>query len=382
MVVETYLYTGDKGWNIEPGDSLDLQRSLVVVFADPLYADNIEPMMELFERFKEATVIGCSTAGEIFDDQLYSETICATFVKLEKSTIRIACCPVPNQERSYNAGKSLVESLGEFKDLRYLFVLSDGLIVNGSRLAEGINDQLAEYGLDVVVTGGLAGDGERFEKTWIFADGEIRSCCVVAVGFYGDSLHVGYGSKGGWSRFGIDRLVTKAEGNILYELDGKPALDIYKKYLGVYADELPASGLMFPLLVKEENGAKVRTILAVDERKKSITFAGDIPEGAVTAFMKSTFNNLINGAEEAGLQLRASEYDQEDALLIAISCVGRKLVLGQRVEEELEVLREMFPPSVRMSGFYSYGEIAPEFSGRCDLQNQTMMLTLLWESSR
>ncbi len=266
------------------------------------------------------------------------------------------------------------------ENLKSIFILSEGININGSKLTQGINSILNNK--NIVVTGGLAGDDARFEKTWVIVDGKPLSNYVTAVGFYGKDIHIGYGSKGGWDRFGIDRRVTKSHNNILYELDEKPALEIYKKYLGEQSKNLPSSALLFPLIIKEEGieEAKVRTVLGIDEEKNSITFAGDIPEGSIVAFMKANFDHLIDGASIAAEKILNKSYNNPNSLNIAISCVGRKLVLGQRSEDEIEAVLDVLGEKVSQIGYYSYGEISPLSSGECDLHNQTMTLTFIWES--
>lgn len=209
----------------------------------------------------------------------------------------------------------------------------------------------------------------------------MGSAGVIAVGLYGSDLEVRWGSAGGWEAFGPRRRVTRSEANLLFELDGRPALELYKTYLGERAEGLPATGLLFPLeLLSGEEGepSLVRTILAVDESAQSLTFAGDVPEGRTVRLMRSTIDKLIWGAETAGEMAGHPRVPPEFALLV--SCVGRRLVLDQRVEEEVEaVLAELGQPSGAI-GFYSYGEIGPGgVEHGCELHNQTMTLTTLAE---
>ena len=189
-------------------------------------------------------------------------------------------------------------------------------------------------------------------------------------------------SKGGWDRFGPERTVTRSEGNVLFELDGKPALDLYKTYLGERASGLPATALLFPLALRARAGEEkslVRTILAVDESARSLTFAGDVPQGSLAQLMRANFDRLVDGAEGAALMTRGRCGKGRSTLAVAISCVGRRLVLGERTEEELEAVGDVLPEGARVLGFYSYGEISPFATGRCDLHNQTMTLTTLQE---
>jgi hypothetical protein len=233
------------------------------------------------------------------------------------------------------------------------------------------------------VTGGLAGDDDRFEKTYVVGEEcRVESGLVSAVGFYGESFQIATGYKGGWDKFGIEREITSSRKNVLYTLNNEPALEVYKRYLGKHAAELPASALLFPLAIresKETEETKVRTVLAVDEEAQSITFAGDMPQGGYATFMKANFDRLIDGAYEAAEQLAEGREIGKAALSIAVSCVGRKLLLKQRTEEELEAILDVLPEGTRQIGFYSYGEISPMHTGKCDLHNQTMTLTLFWE---
>jgi hypothetical protein len=247
-------------------------------------------------------------------------------------------------------------------------------------LVSGLNSTLNER---IVITGGLAGDGDRFEKTWLISAGGFGTVGVCAVGFYGDEIEVAHGSRGGWSLLGFEKEVTRSEGNILYELDGQPALQIYRKYLGDRAAGLPSTGLLFPLALRDDSGDienRVRTILAIDEEQQSITFAGDIPQGIRVQLMHATADRLIDGAAMAAADIDLTGNNSEPLCCIAISCVGRRLVLGQRTEEEIESTLEQLPPGARQIGYYSYGELSPLASGVCDLHNQTMTLTLLREN--
>jgi hypothetical protein len=261
----------------------------------------------------------------------------------------------------------------------HVFVLSDGLKVNGSDLVNGLSRHLPG---NVSITGGLSGDGECFKETLVLWDEPPEVGTVAALGFYGTNLKVGYGSLGGWDPFGPERLITRSRDNVLYELDGKSALDLYKQYLGEHAKDLPATGLLFPLSLRAQMGetAVVRTILSINEEEKSMTFAGDVPQGAYARLMKANFDRLIDGSVGAAKTCYEAIGCQSPDLAILISCVGRKLVLKQRVEEEIEGVRDVLGDRTVLTGFYSYGEISPfSVSGKCELHNQTMTITTLSE---
>ena len=376
MRIQTLSYDATTGWSAPLDSSLDSSRTLVLAFAAPGFADHLEPFRTLARAFPRSHVLGCSTAGEIHATRVRDDSIAVAIARFEHTPLRTAVAKLSRTSDSFDAGLRIARTL-EAPDLRAVFVLSSGdaIGVNGSELVHGINEVLEGR---ATVTGGLAGDGDRFRHTWVLADGVPASGIVTAVGMYGERVRVGHGSKGGWDMFGPERVVTRATANVLYELDGRPALELYKHYLGERASALPAAGLLFPLAVRASDDSErrlVRTILAVDERTQSLTFAGDVPEGALAQLMRANFDRLIQGASDAALDCRGGE----PVLSLAISCVGRRLVLGERAEEETEAVAEALPAGTAQIGFYSYGEISPYTDGTCDLHNQTMTLTTLGE---
>ncbi|HQU85459.1 MAG TPA: FIST N-terminal domain-containing protein [Pyrinomonadaceae bacterium] len=380
MKIETYSYSEKNSWSDPFSAELDSPETLVVVFGASSFLDKPQILSELTESFPKSKIIGCSTSGEILGETINDESLSVAVAKFEKTCLDLATAPISKAEESFAAGEKLAKTLLK-PSLRGVLVLSDGLNVNGSELVKGLNSVLPT---DVVVTGGLAGDGDRFARTWVLKDGNPQSNFISAVGFYGDSVKIGHGSKGGWDIFGPERKITKANSNQLFELDGKPALQLYKNYLGDLVAELPASALLFPLSLRNnmfEEKRIVRTILSVDENSQSMTFAGDVPEGALVQLMRANFDRLIDGASEAALMTngKGAESSAENVLSIAISCVGRRLILGERAEEELEAVLDELPSNTKQVGFYSYGEISPYATGHCDLHNQTMTLTTISE---
>ncbi len=377
MELATFRYA--QGTWSQAFPALDSAHTMLVAFASPAFRDKQGLFEELKKAYPTSTLIGCSTSGEIDHTRIRDESITVAAAKFSATRVRHAATRLTDAKESFDAGVRIANELAA-PDLRAVIVLSEGLNVNGSELVRGLNSQLPEH---VVVTGGLAGDGDRFGQTFVIANGTLETNGVVAVGLYGDRIRVGHGSKGGWDTFGPERVVTRSEGNVLYELDGRPALSLYKEYLGERAAGLPGSALLFPLALRpspDEANSVVRTVLAVDETKQSMTFAGDIPTGYYAKLMRANFDRLILGAQAAGGAAAVREH-VGPALSIAISCVGRRLVLGERTEEETEAALEVLPEGTQQIGFYSYGEISPHATGRCDLHNQTMTLTVLSEAT-
>lgn len=378
MNVEQRLWTRENGWSFQNGPASGKDAQLVLVFATTEALKEPTFFKEIQKRYPGAHLFGCSTSGEICGPRVYDDTVVATAIHFENTEIAGAQIHLNGNPDSFEAGRRLAKSIRK-DGLRHVFVLSDGLNVNGSALVNGLTD---EFPTGVTITGGLAGNGDRFEETYVFWDDPPSRNTLAILGLYGKSLEVGYGSMGGWDPFGPERVITKSTGNLLYELDGKSALDIYRTYLGEHAQGLPATGLLFPLSIRTKSGEAgiVRTILAVNEEEKSMTFAGDIPQGAYARFMKANLERLIDGACGAADRSREGLETNSPELAILISCVGRKLVLKQRTEEEVEAVCDALGGKPKITGFYSYGEISPFTAGApCALHNQTMTVTTFCE---
>ena len=379
MKTTQYKWSSTAGWTPDlPAAAFGPQGIVFIFGARPLIQDG-KLLGELRQHFEGAAVIGCSTSGEIVGDEVVDGSVIATAVTFDHTRLRTASANIADAMSSYGVGEELGRQLND-ASLRHVFVLSDGLHVNGSDLARGLARGVSE---GVSITGGLSGDSTDFAETWVIADDAAAPQRVAAVGLYGDRLQIGYASMGGWEPFGPLRTITRAEGNILYELDGGSALDLYKSYLGPHADQLPGSALLFPILVTGANSSQgvVRTVLSVDEHDQSMTFAGDIPQGGTAQFMKTNVDDLVDGATAAAEASLGGLGEMRPDLALLVSCVGRKLVMKQRIEEEVEAIRGVFGADTSIAGFYSYGELCPfTQGGECRLHNQTMTITAFAET--
>ena len=375
MKLEQRLFAPTAGWQTRNGGLGGLAPQLVLVFGGRHLLEKPGCLDEVRATYPGARIVAASTSGEITDTEVTEDRLTTLAVALEKSRLTCEATSVKNASESYAAGRLLAQRvIGP--ELVHVFVVSDGGLVNGTELARGFNETLPP---GVVLTGGLAGDGARFEKTVVGLDEQPVPGRIVAVAFYGRHLKTAFGSSGGWAPFGPERAVTRAAGNVLFELDGRSALELYKDYLGDHAAQLPGSALRFPLCVTPPGDANpvVRTILSIDDQLKSMTFAGDVPLGARVRFMHASYEDLIDGASRAAEQTNSLASPQ---LAICVSCVGRRIVLGQRIEEETEIVREALGPGAVVTGFYSYGELAPaDNATACQLHNQTMTITTLRE---
>ncbi|MCE9603118.1 MAG: FIST C-terminal domain-containing protein [Gemmatimonadetes bacterium] len=379
MKVRTSEYRAPKGWSAPLPASLDGPQTLVLAFGAWSLRADPTPFADLRAAFPRSVIAGCSTAGEIAGATVHDGTVSLAVAEFDRTPLRLAHTPVADAADSSAAGERLAGML-QGDDLRAVFILSHGVNVNGTELVHSLAGNLAA---SVQISGGLAGDDAKFENTWVIVDGVPKSGVIAAVGFYGEAITVGVGVDGGWNDFGPDRLITKSEGHVLLELDGKPALDLYRQYLGEFAKDLPGSGLLFPLSIRrpgDKAPALVRTLLGIDEARRAMTFGGDMPEGATARLMRTTNEQLVNSAVVAiGRATRRLPADHP-ALVVSVSCVGRRLLLGERTDEEVETIYEGSPAGSAHVGFYSNGEIASGVDGSpAELHNQTITVTTFGE---
>lgn len=380
MYVASLAWDQSDSW--QPHTIGKLSPDLVLYFSSRATLTDGARYSELRAMFPNACLMGCTTGGQICDAEIVDDKVSAIALRFDATKIRPASVAITSASDSRRCGEEIGRKLAA-DDLAGVFVLSDGLNVNGSELVAGINTQVG----DVSITGGLAGDGSLFVETLVGIDAPPRSRMIAAIGLYGDAIKIGHGSAGGWDVFGPKRRITRAKGNVLLELDGRPALELYERYLG--EDEvkaLPGSALLFPLQIhdpKRPDHQIVRTVLAIDRNDKSMTFAGDIPEGWIAQLMKGNFTRLASGAADAARQARDGLDDQRDndGVAILVSCIGRRLLMGQRILEEVEAAGDALGSHMCRLGFYSYGEISPHaVSGICELHNQTMTVTTITET--
>lgn len=360
----------------QPVDNKKAQ--LVLCFGGKEVLKTADIYSKVKEQFPVAAITMCSTAGEIYQDTVQENSLVAVALQFEKTGISTASVNIADYENSYDAAVALAGKLPA-KDLKYVMVFSDGRLVNGSELVKGLN---LVTGRNVLVTGGLAGDGADFHSTLVGLNEQPAQGKIVAAAFYGDAITITHGSQGGWDIFGLEKEITRSESNILYEIENENALELYKKYLGPEAENLPASALLFPLYVTIPGAAKpvVRTILSIDEEQKSMTFAGDVPEGSKVKFMKANFEKLTEAASVAAAQSLLYQKNKP-AFALLVSCVGRKLILGNRTADEIKAVNKTFDNQTVVAGFYSYGEISPfNDSNDCQLHNQTMTITSFFEA--
>ncbi|MEO7398997.1 MAG: FIST N-terminal domain-containing protein, partial [Ilumatobacteraceae bacterium] len=366
MDIQTIRWHVGRGWSA-PLPELDGRETLVLVFADPTLTNHPDrPLQDALAHFAGACVLGCSTAGQLDGDSVSDDSVVVTVTRFETTRLSLASVDIAAAGGPRRCGRQIANALRD-PQLRGVLMLSDGLGINASALAAGIADELP----GIEISGGLAGDGERFADTWVLVRGEPRPGWVTAVGIAGADVEMHFGAASGWDAFGPDRVVTRSHGNVVYELDSRPALALYDEYLGGRGNALPASAHLLPLSVVDLDGrTSLRTVLAIDAPRQSIQFAGDVAQGSIVRLMQASNERLVEGARRAAAMAATGR----EQLAFAVSCVGRRMVLGQCTEDELDAVVETLRVGTSLVGFYGYGELSPA-NGRCDLHSQTMTIT-------
>lgn len=341
-----------------------------------LLPENLDPIRSAYPN---ADLVTASTAGEIIRDGVYDNSIVATAIELEQSTLKCVKTHISEHVSSFDAGLFLKEQL-QSDDLSGIFIISDGLMVEGSELVRGFNHENTK---NIPITGGLAGDAARFQNTYTSLNEAPGKGNIIAVGFYGDHMHIGHGSLGGWDEFGYERTITRSDKNVLFEVDEEKALDLYKRYLGSFAEQLPGSALMFPLSMRVPGADKylIRTILATDDNESAMIFAGNMPQGSTVRMMRGDIQKLIRASATAAKDSVESLKNRKPQLTLMLSCVGRKIIMDKKVEEEVLAAEEILDGDCAVAGFYTYGGLSPFGVGTpCELHNQTMTITTFSES--
>jgi hypothetical protein len=355
-----------------------LNNPLVLVFGNRFLLEDSDVIDSIRVEFPYEHIVFGSTAGEIVGCNVHDNSISVTAIEFEKSSFIVERKNILDYDKNAKAlGEALYDKIPK-ENLKHLFVLSEGSFVNGSSLIKGLENDIDG---EVSITGGMCADDARFEKTVSSYKENPKVGEVVLIGFYGETLEISYASFGGWIPFGPERIITKSEANILYEIDGQPALDLYKNYLGAKASELPQASLLYPLNVTptDKKEPVVRTILNINNEDQSMILAGDVPINSRVQLMMASIDGIATGAQDAA-KFAMKNRKNKPEIAILVSCIGRKLVMNQRVEEEVEQVREIIGENTPMTGFYSYGEMAPfNESTSCELHNQTMTLTLISE---
>lgn len=376
MLTKSHKFTHNE-WS-EPFDpAMDSENTMILVFFESTLVID-QHLKNIKNVFPKSKIIGSSTSGEIQNGEINDNSIVCVVTKFANTRLKLISSPV-NYETSALAGRALSESLAS-PELKNILLFSEGLNVDGSALIKEMHQTLTQMKINVPISGGLAGDGTRFINTFVIFDIEVKTCHAAALGFYGEHIQVFTGTGTGWDPFGPTRVITKAYRNTVYEIDGVPALQLYREHLKDDALNLPVSGVLFPLGVswgKDKN--IVRSVAQIDEAQNGLIFASSIPENTTVQLMHSNVMKLIDAAENALDNCSLDFTSGSPTLALIVSCIGRRLIMGQKTEDEIEIIRDRLPIHTEICGFYSYGEFAPTAHKQNELHNQTMTLIIFQE---
>lgn len=379
MKVQQMHWSPGEGWRAASSDGAGRDAQLVLLFGSAKLIQASEAFALCRRDFPEAHVLGSSTAGEILDTDVRQDTVTITAVTFERTSVAVAKVALREPGESFAAGAELVRAFDP-AGLKHLFVLSEVLQVDASQAVDGIRSALPP---GVTVSGAFSADGDRQQVSHVWCDGDPAESTLAAVGLYGDHIRVGAAATGLWGQFGPLRTITKSEGSVLHELDGRSAISLYKAYLGELAAGLPATAWLFPLAlsVGDSGGAVLRGVLNIDDATETMRFAGSMPEGAQVRMMMGSIDTLLEDTRAAAAASLSGLGGASPVLSILASCNGRRHVLKQRLEEEVEAVRDALGASAVLTGFYCCGEIAPVAPGEGpELHNQTMAITTLAET--
>lgn len=338
----------------------------------------------------DVTIAGASTAGEITTQGPSNKPSIAVMAFSSDDAEFYGAVGEHIRYNPTEAGKDVASKVMAMASgkLDLFMMLPDVLAGNGADIVRGVTEVL---GPNALVVGGAAGDDFKFEKTYQYLNDTIYSGAVVGLGIKGRVL-VGVGVKHGWMPIGIPRKVTKSQGAVLYELDGKPAIDIYKEYFGDLAEELEKEKLAklavtYPLGMKVADHPEmlIRDPISVDS-DGSITCAAEMPEGSEIQLMIGSVDEAVKVAEEAAKNALKQLKGATPRAVIIFNCIARHKLFGERAGEEISAIQKAIGKDVPLIGFYTYGEQAP-MNGEvkniktcnAEFHNETVVICVLGE---
>lgn len=358
-------------------DRLGGAPDLVIMFSSARY-DHARVLAGVYEQLPAVRVVGCSSYGEINSEEGLSGSVTAMGIVTEGREFATFTLPdIAGDSRA--GGRALAEQVRQFApDL--LIVFPDGMRVNSTQFLLGLQDVLGDR---FPIVGGVAADAGDFSRTYELFDRDVLCGGAVALAFKG--VRVVTAARSGWQPIGGTRTCTRIEdGNVLLELDGQPALDLYRSYLGYRAAEMPYVSVEYPIgmvggvpstqRLPDGEILLLRAIKGVDERRRAIIFGGDLPERAEVRMTRATTEDVIAGADAAGAQVLAAL--PRPTLALVFDCMARKVVLGPRYKSELRATFARLGPNVPKIGFYTFGELSP-VQGTTMHHDETFTIALL-----
>ncbi len=363
----TDTFTGFcQAWDEQTSESFQPNSAIIFSSVDI----DLQDVVSFLTR-KKVHVFGCSSCGEfLYNDQNQSITdggLVCLMMDLVPGTFAIKLFGGQGQT-SYVLGNKIGKWAGEVFKKPAILILGSGLDTDGEQLVRGIQHLT---GNEITMFGGLAGDDARFKETYVFSETTLENYGAIAMVFDTAHYEVNGIATSGWVSIGTDKIITHSEGNVVYTIDGQPALDVYKQYLNVRDTDLPEIGVEYPLLIKKPGAQDVlRAVVNVDIEKKALIFAGTVPNGTVATFSSSPGFEIIEYTRNKVNEFY--EKNRETDILILFSGMARHNALGPSISEEIdEAWQNWLKPLI---GFFTYGEIGNNYNAACDFHNETFTM--------
>jgi len=322
-------------------------------------------------------IMGATTDGEIYANkedgvnEVDGHIICM-LIEMNPSSMEMTFIQIDENQDAFSIGEHIGMWAKSSFSTCSIITLTSGLSFDNDAYTQGILSREIDY-----VFGGASGDGLLLEETTVFSNNMVSNHGVVALALDKSKIDI-LGSRAfGWKGIGKERIVTKASKNIVYEIDGQPAVDFYKNYLDITADDMPHVGIEYPLEVRLRNGQVVyRAVLDIDEEHNSLVFAGHVEEKARVRISAPRGRNIINEVKTSVVKVLKENPNFEPELALLFPCCSRKQVLGHLTSLEIESVYNN--SKVPMIGFFAYGEIGAFPGGYC-FHNETFVTAFLRE---
>ncbi len=328
---------------------------------------------------KGITVFGATTAGEFIDGEIGEGGITIMLLDINPAYFRIHFRETGEHTTYENAKQIGLTGKNSFTNPAFI-IASGWLHIDGEKIVEGI---IEGFGSEITVFGGMAGDDLAMEGPLVFTNKEGAVNGVLALVIDEDKIEINGIATCGWKPIGTTKTVTKSEGNIVYTIDDKPALDMVMKYLGLDIDldtgndVLTNIGAYYPLQLERENVAPVmRTAMWGNKEDRSLICAGTVPQGSKVKFSLPPDFDAIEQVVEECKELKNDRQQEADALIM-FSCISRHLSFGILMSEEIEQVKQVW--DAPMVGFFSYGEFGKSKTGKHEFHNNTCCVVALKE---
>lgn len=376
IIIHAYSIT-DLIQRIDHKLNKNFKPSLAFVYSSPRY--NIRKLVVEFNHYP-FLVFGATTVGEVFANQQHGvnekeESIVCMLLDIDPSSIALQLFQV-EADRYYEAGEHVGEwALTQFKDPAIITVTS-GLNFDNDAYTQGITSNRVKYAF-----GGAAGDDLILKDTFVFSKENFSNHGIIALAIDRDKIDIVGARAFGWAGIGKERIVTKAEKNVVYEIDGKRAIDFYKKYLNITTEDMPQVGIEYPLEVTMRNGQVVyRAVLEIDEKRGALIFAGHVEEKSKVRLSSAKGKSIIEHVSRSMTEALTYKKDFKPEVTLVFPCCSRKQVLGDFVIKEIEAVYSM-TKQTPLIGFFAYGEIGA-YPGGYGFHNETFVTAMLSEKER